>query len=414
MPSVPVRRYVPADFDAVRRIWLECGWIEPSDEHKAGLGHFLDAGSAWVAEVGGSVEAFALGAPASARHTGSDLPAQHVAAVTVGRVARGRGLAGAVTARLIAEGADDGAVLSFLGIFDQGYYDKLGYGTGNYFRFSTIDPAALAVPRPPAVPVRLGPEDAGRMIEARRRRMRVHGAMTSLPEGLLRAEWAWTEGGFGVGFEDADGRLTHHVFVKAKGEEGPYHVKWFCFDTYDQLVELLGVVASWRDQVMGVRMYDPPGLQLQDLVRTPLRGLWMRRGSDFAQRPESFAWWQVRVLDVGRFVGTIAALEDVRFVVDLDDPVTPRLARVVGPAPTWTGVGGSWVVTLGATSTAEPGDARDLPRLTATVGAFSRLLYGVATAQALSVTDDLRGDPALLAALDRALRLPAPNIDWDL
>ncbi len=411
---VPVRRYRPDDFDAVRRIWLECGWIESSDEHKAGLRHFLDGGSGWVAEANGAVEALAYGAPAVARHTGSDLPAQHVAAVTAGRPARGRGLAGATTARLIAEGADDGAVLSFLGIFDQGYYDKLGYGTGNYFRFATIDPRSLTVPPPSRVPVRLSKDDAARMIAARTSRMRVHGALTSLPEGLLRAEWSWTEGGFGLGFEDDQGRLTHHLFAKAKGEEGPYHVKWFCFDTYDQLLELLGVVASWRDQVMGVRMYDPPGLQLQDLVRMPLRGLWQRRGSDFAQRPESFAWWQVRVLDVPRFVASIEALEDVAFVVELDDPITPRLASIEGSAPSWTGVGGSWVVTLGSPSHAERGDLPGLPRLRASVGAFSRLLYGVATAQALSVTDALRADPDLLASIDRALRLPAPNIDWDL
>ena len=46
--------------------------------------------------------------------------------------------------------------------------------------------------------------------------------------------------------------------------------------------------------------------------------------------------------------------------------------------------------------------------LRASIGALSRLWFGVRPATGLAVTDDLAGPPELLEALDRALVLPPP------
>ena len=72
------------------------------------------------------------------------------------------------------------------------------------------------------------------------------------------------------------------------------------------------------------------------------------------------------------------------------------------------------MITLGPESAAQPGSEVELPTLTASTGAFTRLWLGVRPASGLAITDDLRGPDDLLAALDRTLRLPAPHLEWDI
>ena len=79
----------------------------------------------------------------------------------------------------------------------------------------------------------------------------------------------------------------------------------------------------------------------------------------------------------------------------------------------WGGVTGSYVVTLGPSSGAEPGTDSSLPTLTATIGAFTRLWLGVRPASGLTVTDRLSGPTELLEQLDWVLQLPDPKPDWD-
>ena len=79
----------------------------------------------------------------------------------------------------------------------------------------------------------------------------------------------------------------------------------------------------------------------------------------------------------------------------------------------WRGVGGDYIISLGPSSSAEPGRDALLPTLKASVSAFTRMWLGVRPASGLAVTDQLCGPPDLLEELDWALRLPDPRPDWD-
>jgi hypothetical protein len=79
----------------------------------------------------------------------------------------------------------------------------------------------------------------------------------------------------------------------------------------------------------------------------------------------------------------------------------------------WRGVGGDYVVTLGPVSEVVVGREPSLPLLQASVNAFTRLWMGVRPATGLAVTDNLSGPGDLLCALDGALRLPVPRVDWE-
>lgn len=74
--------------------------------------------------------------------------------------------------------------------------------------------------------------------------------------------------------------------------------------------------------------------------------------------------------------------------------------------------GRAHVVTLGPESAAVTGSDASLPTLEASVGAFTRLWMGVRPASGLAVSDRLSGPPELLAALDRVLCLPEPQMEW--
>jgi hypothetical protein len=89
------------------------------------------------------------------------------------------------------------------------------------------------------------------------------------------------------------------------------------------------------------------------------------------------------------------------------------IERFLDEGAPWRGGGGEYVVALGPDSSAELGRDERLPILTASVGAFTRMWLGVRPASGLAVTDQLQGPDELIQALDRALCLPEPRLDWD-
>ncbi len=303
--------------------------------------------------------------------------------------------------------------MAALGIFDQGFYDKLGFGTGAADPRLTFDPACLKVARSPRSPVRLAPDDWEAAHDNRLNRLRGHGGLTLHPAGETRDTMqGGPDGqGFGLGYRDGpDGALSHHVwFGECAAERGPYEVRWLAYHSYDELIELLALIRLLGDQVLAVRLREPPGIQLQALLDRPFRNRARTAGSDFAWSFDSLAWWQARMLDVPVCVAaTHLPWGEARFNLELTDPVSEQL-----PADGWHGVGGRYVVTLGPTSVAERGEDSSLPTLSATVGAFTRLWLGVGPATGLTVTDALSGPPELLGVLAEVLRLPAPRPDWD-
>ena len=120
--------------------------------------------------------------------------------------------------------------------------------------------------------------------------------------------------------------------------------------------------------------------------------------------------WQIRILDLPTCLEkTSLPGRTLRFNLSLTDPVADFLPA---DAP-WRGIGGDWVVELGPESSAVHGHEEGLAKLEASVGAFTRLWFGIRPASSLSVTDRLQGSGELLAALDETIRLPSAHLGWD-
>ena len=407
-----IRQYDPSrDREAVQRIWREVGWLEDEKGHREGLGHFTECGKAFVADIRGSAECLVLTAPGSVRYLDEDLPMSCVTAVTTGRIARKQGFAGKMTAHAVAVDAAEGAAVSSLGMFEQGYYNRLGFGTGVSEHMIAFDPGSLCVGKKANVPVRLGREDWERMHASRRARLRGHGSCSIDAAAFTRAAALWTKNGFGLGYiDESSGELTHHFWCwSGEGEWGPLRVEWMAYRTWDQFLELMALLQGLGDQIKLVRMLEPQGIQVQDLISMPFHQNKTTRKGEMETGNRAIAFWQMRICDLHKCLEkTRLRGGEARFNLRLEDPVTRYLD---GGSP-WGGIGGEYVVTLGESSGAEEGREETLPTLETTVGAFTRLWLGVKPATGLAVTDDLRGDAALLDQLDSLLRLPEPHPDW--
>ena len=405
------REYDPArDKEAARRVWREVGWIEPGKEDVADA--FLAGRRAFVAEIEGEAECVVTSATGEIRYLDEDLPFVGCTGVATSRVARRQGLAKRLLARVLAADVADGAAVAGINIFEQGFYDQLGYGMGGYEHHFSFDPGALNVSVRPRVPRRLTRRDMELMHASRLARQRGHGGVSFHHPSVTGLECMSAEKDFGLGYCDGDqGELTHHFWCRPRNaENGPYHLHWISYQTADQFLELMGLLKSLGDQVALVSMREPPGIQLQDLIDRPFK---LRRVTDksrFENRARSEAYWQMRICDLRKCLEqTHLRGGETRFNLKLTDPIE----NLLDADAAWRGVAGDYVVALGASSGAEPGCDASLPTLTATVNAFTRLWLGVRPATGLAVTDELAGPPSLLEELDWTLRLPDPKPDWE-
>ncbi len=406
-----LRPYDPErDYAAVLRIWKEAGWVPPGKEEAVAF--MLSCGRPMVAELEGQAECFVQTVPGMLRHLEEELPFSGVAAVATSRVARRRGLAGRLTALAVALDAAEGALVSGLGVFEQGFYDRLGFGTGPYEHFVSFDPAHLRVSACARVPRRLTPDDWALVHASRLARRRGHGSINLHPPEMTRMEMAHHDNGFGLGYCDGPGgELTHHIWFSVRNvEHGPYFVPWMTFQSAEQFQELVALLRDLSDQVRLVRMREPPGIQFQDLLLFPFRVRQATHGSALENWMRATAPYQVRICDLaGCLARTHLPAGPVRFNLHLSDPITAYLDEQAR----WRGVAGEYIVTLDMESSAQPGTDPSLPTLRASVGAFTRFWLGVRPASGLSCTDDLAGPPELLARLDQLLCLPPPLPDWE-
>ena len=216
---------------------------------------------------------------------------------------------------------------------------------------------------------------------------------------------------FGLGYCDGpNGELTHHFYGRGSGERGPYYLHWLAFRTTEQFLELMGLIKSLADQVRLVRLREPAGIQLQDLLDRPFKHQEITERSKFENRISSYAFWQLRICDLPACLArTHLPWGQVRFNLRLTDPAAGLLDEHVP----WRGIGGEYMVTLGGQSSCEPGTDPSLPTLSASVNAFSRLWFGVRPATGIAATDQFAGPPSLLEELDHVVRLPQPRPDWD-
>lgn len=401
------------DLDDVVRIWHESRWIDRDDERqRAALAAFVDGGVAEVGVVDGAAECLVHRTAGTMHHDRTPLPATAVTAVTTSHVGRRRGLASTLTTRALRAAADEGATVATLGMFEQGFYDRFGFGTGSPVLVASFDPASLRLPHVPhRPPVRFGPDDSPALADALRRRLPHHGMVTLDAPRSVEAELGFSEHPFALGYREG-GRVTHFLAGSLDDEHGPFRVTMVAYETGAQLLELLRLLHELGDQIYTVTMTEPAHVQLGQLIETPARQRARSRRSDHETVTRAVAWWQLRVLDLAAVVAAHTWPGDpVEFVAEVSDPVADRLDD--GGAGGWRGVAGRYRIRLGADSTAErldgsSGSAGTLPVLRCSAGAVSRLVFGVRPATSLALTDDLVAPPDLLADLDRALCLPVP------
>lgn len=402
-----IRRYDEArDLEAVQRVWNEVGWLR-SRTAPGAMRDLLRSGSCRVACLDGTAECMVHTVPGSIRHLERSLSLCAVTAVTTSRVARRQGFARRLTALQLAEAAEAGTEVAALGMFDQGFYDRIGFGTGAYEHRFVFDPATLNVDAEFRVPTRLGREDWRDMHRSMTSRLKNHGAVTLDPPEVVKAETGFAPNGLGLGYYDGD-ELTHFIWFDVRGEHGPYVILACAYRTLEQLEELFALIKSLGDQVASVQIIEPPHVQLQCLLKYPLRTRRITDRSEHGNQHRAEAWWQVRLLDIASVKHVVWPGEPLRFNLELSDPIEAELS-----GQGWRGIGGTYTVELGRASRVTLGSDADLSTLTASVNAFSRLFFGVASASALTVTDSFRAPAELLGRLDEVFRLPAPQFGWD-
>ncbi|MEL6253944.1 MAG: GNAT family N-acetyltransferase [Bacteroidota bacterium] len=145
------------DQKAVHRIWREVHWI--NDKQEKLMDHFLEGCRALVGELEGEAESLVVSTEGTFQYLDQELKLSAITGVTTSRVARKQGFAGKMTAELIAADVQAGADIAALGMFEQGYYNKLGFGTGPYENIISFDPADLQIKTKFRVPKRLTNED---------------------------------------------------------------------------------------------------------------------------------------------------------------------------------------------------------------------------------------------------------------
>jgi hypothetical protein len=186
---------------------------------------FLSAGKGLVAEVENHAEAIAHTTPATLRYLENDLQASCVTSVATSRIARKHRIATNLTTHAVAQDAMKGPLVSLLGVFEQGFYDQLGYGTGSYEQIVAFDPAELMVKSSKRIPKRLHKEDGEKIHQSRLDRMCGHGSVSILPKEFTLSMLEEKKS-FGLGFFDGpENSLSHHLWFWTKNiKRGPYSV----------------------------------------------------------------------------------------------------------------------------------------------------------------------------------------------
>jgi hypothetical protein len=409
-----IRRYDPdVERADLLRVWKETGWFPRSDDAKVNtMADFAGETDTWVGTLNETIEAIVVNTNGQVLYDREDLPFTGVMTVAVGRPARKMGVAGKITAHAVSEAARGGAAVVGLGCFEQGYYDRLGFGTGAYRTWVSFDPTTLKTRVKARVPRRISPDEWPALHAARRQRRRVHGGLNlDLPitgrTGLVPVSHPVI-----LGYDDGpDGALSHYVVMgnAPNPDAGPYEVLYLCWETAAQFDELIALLRAQGDQMRGMTVLEPPGVQWQDLLTEPHRHFMITAGSGFAGGIRSIGDRQLRIVDLERCIaGVKHSGPAVDFVLELTDPIE----RFFDASDPWRGIGGVYTVSLSEESRVCEGSDAGLPVLRASVGAFSRMWFGVKPASGLALTDDLDGAPTLIQDLDRVFRLPAPEFDW--
>ncbi len=408
-----IRNYNPdTDKKATIRIWKEVGWLDTSEkEHVEAFDRLLAGGRAMVATLNNDPECLVSSLSGSLRYLDSDIPFTAITGVTTSFIGRKQGLASRATSSLIAHDVADGAMIAWLGVFDQGYYDRLGFGTAPYDHHVRFEPRQLTVDIPKRTICRLGKDDWNEIHNCRLNRQLHHGYMSITSSASTRADMVWEKNGVGLGYRDEQGKLTHHIWMtKHDPEEGPFDIQWLAYQTPQQFIELLGIIKTLEEQVLVVEMREPAKTQLQDYLTIPMARSRSTRGSKHWTGITATAYNQGRICDiVGCLEKTHLNCLDLTFNLALTDPIE----KYLDDTQPWRGLTGNYIITLGKSCHAEIGHNEKLPTLNATINAFTRMWLGTLPATSLATNLGLStNDQQLLNALDNAFNIPLPNWNW--
>jgi len=396
------------DKDTVFRILNECGWVHDKKKDKF-LNKFLPKANSLVIDINGEAEVMACSSHGTIRYQDEKLKLSAITGVTASLLARKQGFAGKLTATRLALDAEKGAEVGALSIFDQGYYNKFGFGNGNAEKLVCFTPLTLSINRKVKTPTRLTQKDYKKIHKSRVNRLPNHGAVT-LPEYTTQSEMGDMNKNMGFGYFDEKGNLTHHLWLYGKGkEQGPFWIQWMAYENLDQLMDLLALLKSFEKQIMMIRMVEPPNIQMQDFIEKPYHIKAMTRKADNQNYIYTTAFWQLRILNLQKCLKkTHLNCEDFSFNLQLTDPIEKYVTEDVK----WKGIAGDYVVTFGKNSAAKKGKQKDLPTLKASVGAFTRMWFGILPATSLVYSDGISAPDELLKKLDKALLLPPAHVDW--
>lgn len=397
------------DQKAAHRIWIECGWIEDEKKERANLDRFIGIGSAWVYAMSGVAEALTLSHPATYHHNGTPLSLAAIVAVTTSRVARNQGAASGTLARSLEEAGRSGIALAGLSCFEQGFYDRLGFGTGSYISTIQFDPSWLKPMGRPATPVRLSKSDWKAIHSGLIHRRKYHGAIDMESPEFMRVVLEEGKHVFGLGYKER-GKLTHFFIAGTENvEEGPYGIRRIVYRNMDQLREVLALIKGLGDQVRVVRMHEPAGVQMQSLLRKPFQLQDLTHGSSNPSRVVTNAYSQMRILDVPTCIRALATKDKLEFNLSIHDPLADHLPL----GAKWNGAGGDYSVSLGPRTSCSPGHRAGLPSLSCTINDLTRFWEGAVRAEVLAGFASFQAPATLISDLDEVVQLPVPVRDWD-
>ena len=393
--------------------WRDAGWLEKGNEKAAE--EFIGSGSALVGLENGRAVALATSGKGSLYHClhSSELPFCSINSVNVSFHGRKLGYAAALTSALLAEAAERGDACAGLGMFEQGFYDRLGFSNMPYWKSVSLVPSDIDLKGEfTSRPVRLSAENWMEIHRNRTERYRHHGSVNLSPAST-RAAMAFSGNCFALGFRNETGRLTHHIFFeKISGENGPAYTGWLVYGDPSQFRDLMLVVKSLGDQIDTVRISEPPGVQLQALLKKPLSNR-RRTLKTLQDRVETRAlsWTQCRILSLeGCINGMNCPGGSCSFNLRLHDPISEYLESSGG----WSGCSGDYTVSLSGDSRAVPGIASGLPMMECSVNTFTKLWNGSVRPTLIPFTDSISAPLELLVSVEQAVPMPEPSFDWEL
>lgn len=391
------------------RLWLESGWVEDEKKDKKSFDAFVDCSYSKVVEHNGAPECLVISTPGTMVFGMEELKLNAIAAVTVGRVLRKQGAAAKLLASMLKDGFDQGFDVAGLGMFEQGFYNRLGFATMGYEQWISFDPARLKIYKKGGAPIRLGYNDWKEMHECICSRIKQHGFITLDRPEILKGELGWLKNFFALGYRK-NGKLTHYItFSTEDVEHGPYTVNWMSYQNYDQFLELLGIIKSLEDQVRSIEMKEPAFIQMQDFIDRPFQLRMITEKGKKESTVSSIAYQQLRICNLKKCIEKVHYEgKSYSFNLSLTDPLLDFIED-----ENFKGSSGNYTVSIGEESSITEGLSDGLPLIKGSINGFSRLWIGVISARTISLSEDLQIDKSLIQCLDKTFYRPDVKSDWD-